>query len=74
MIDGLVDHDDTQRLSDIGAPTMLLWGDRDALFPRTDQERLLAGAHRATRGLRRDGPLPELGATRSGRARHRGVR
>jgi pimeloyl-ACP methyl ester carboxylesterase len=31
-IDSLVEHDDTQQLARIEAPTLLLWGDRDALF------------------------------------------
>jgi len=38
-IDGLVDYDATTRLPWIKAPTLLLWGDRDALFSRADQDR-----------------------------------
>jgi non-heme chloroperoxidase len=30
--------DDTARLGEIGAPTLILWGERDALLPREDQE------------------------------------
>ena len=41
-IDCLVEYDDTQQLARIEAPTLLLWGDRDALFSRTDQDRFMA--------------------------------
>jgi pimeloyl-ACP methyl ester carboxylesterase len=40
-LDHLVEHDDTQQLSRIDTPTLLLWGDHDALFPRADQDRLV---------------------------------
>ena len=30
--------DDTARLGEIGAPTLILWGERDALVPREEQE------------------------------------
>jgi non-heme chloroperoxidase len=35
----LLAADDTARLRDIGAPTLILWGERDALLPRDEQER-----------------------------------
>ena len=35
-------YDDTQQLARIEAPTFLLWGDRDALFSRTDQDCFMA--------------------------------
>ena len=41
-IDRLLEHDDTPQLSRIEAPTLLLWGERDALFSRAEQERFLA--------------------------------
>ena len=41
MIDRLLAHDATRRLAEIEAPTLLLWGDRDALFSRADQDRFL---------------------------------
>jgi pimeloyl-ACP methyl ester carboxylesterase len=41
-LDRLMEYDDTQQLARIEAPTLLLWGDRDALFSRTDQDRLMA--------------------------------
>jgi non-heme chloroperoxidase len=31
--------DDTARLHEIGAPTLILWGEQDALLPREEQER-----------------------------------
>ena len=31
--------DDTARLGEIEAPTLILWGERDALLPREEQER-----------------------------------
>jgi pimeloyl-ACP methyl ester carboxylesterase len=41
-IDRLVEYDDTKQLARIKAPTQLLWGDKDALFSRTEQDRLIA--------------------------------
>jgi len=35
----LLAADDTARLGEIGAPTLILWGERDALLPREEQER-----------------------------------
>ena len=34
--------DDTARLHEIGAPTLILWGEQDALLPREEQERRAA--------------------------------
>ncbi len=34
--------DDTARLGEIGAPTLILWGEQDALLPREEQERRAA--------------------------------
>ena len=41
-IDKLIEYDDTKQLGKIKAPTRLLWGDKDALFSRTEQECLTA--------------------------------
>jgi pimeloyl-ACP methyl ester carboxylesterase len=41
-IDRLVEYDDSQQLAKIEVPTLLLWGDHDALFSRADQDRFLA--------------------------------
>ncbi|MGY1640448.1 alpha/beta fold hydrolase [Geodermatophilus sp. SYSU D00703] len=40
--EGLVRVDDRDRLGDVTAPTLVLWGDHDALFDRGQQDRLLA--------------------------------
>ncbi|MGH2352885.1 MAG: alpha/beta fold hydrolase [Chloroflexota bacterium] len=40
--EGLLAFDDAGELGQIAAPTLLLWGDRDALFSRAEQERLAA--------------------------------
>jgi pimeloyl-ACP methyl ester carboxylesterase len=40
-LDGLVAYDDTRELQRIQARTLLLWGDRDALFSRVDQDRFM---------------------------------
>jgi pimeloyl-ACP methyl ester carboxylesterase len=41
-IDRLVDYDDATDLVRIRAPTLLLWGDHDALFSREEQDRFIA--------------------------------
>ena len=40
-MDRLVEYDDAQHLGRIEAPTLLLWGDRDALFSRSEQDRFM---------------------------------
>jgi pimeloyl-ACP methyl ester carboxylesterase len=42
VFDGIMAFDDVNRLGEIAVPTLLLWGERDALFPREDQQRLAA--------------------------------
>ena len=42
MIDRLVEYDDLEDLPQITAPTLLIWGDRDALFSRNEQDRFVA--------------------------------
>jgi non-heme chloroperoxidase len=42
VLDGVIAFDDTEDLGRIAAPTLLLWGEHDALFPRQEQERLVA--------------------------------
>jgi pimeloyl-ACP methyl ester carboxylesterase len=42
VLDGLVASDDRADLGRIAAPTLLLWGERDAYFPRADQDALVA--------------------------------
>ena len=38
IFSGLLDYDDTSELTRVGAPTLLIWGDDDALVPREMQE------------------------------------
>ena len=40
--EGVLTIDDTARLGEIGAPTLILWGERDAVLPREEQERRAA--------------------------------
>lgn len=42
MFGALLEYDDTAELSRIRAPTLLLWGDADALVPGTMQDQLMA--------------------------------
>jgi pimeloyl-ACP methyl ester carboxylesterase len=44
----LLEADDTARLGEIGAPTLILWGERDVLLPRKEQERRAAAIPDAT--------------------------
>jgi non-heme chloroperoxidase len=39
---GIVSADDSGRLGEITVPTLLVWGDRDAWFPREEQDRVTA--------------------------------
>jgi pimeloyl-ACP methyl ester carboxylesterase len=41
------DGDYANELTRVTAPTLLLWGDRDSRYPRSEQEALLAGIHGA---------------------------
>ena len=43
-----IDRDYVVQLRAINAPTLILWGERDALFPRAEQERLAAAIPHAT--------------------------
>ncbi len=44
----LLTVDDTTRLGEIGAPTLILWGEQDAILPREEQERRAAAIPNAT--------------------------
>lgn len=44
----LLTVDDTARLGEIGVPTLILWGEQDALLPREEQERRAAAIPSAT--------------------------
>ena len=41
-IDAIITYDDRAQLSQISVPTLLLWGDHDALFSRAHQDQLAA--------------------------------
>ena len=42
LLDRLLDYEDSDRLAaHRGCPTLLMWGDQDALFSRTDQDNFL---------------------------------
>jgi pimeloyl-ACP methyl ester carboxylesterase len=41
-IDRLLEYDDEEILARIAVPTLLLWGDHDALFSRAEQDRFVA--------------------------------
>jgi pimeloyl-ACP methyl ester carboxylesterase len=42
IFDAVLAYDDAEQLTRIDAPTLLLWGERDGLFSRADQDRLAA--------------------------------
>jgi pimeloyl-ACP methyl ester carboxylesterase len=42
VMDGILAFDDSGPRATIAVPTLLLWGEHDALFPRSDQDGLLA--------------------------------
>lgn len=46
--DSLLDYVDADQLSRIAAPTLLIWGEHDALFPRGDQDQVAAAIPGAT--------------------------
>ena len=48
VLDGILAYDDAAQLDRITTPALLIWGERDAIFPREDQDRLVT----AMRGAR----------------------
>jgi pimeloyl-ACP methyl ester carboxylesterase len=42
VFDGILVHDDRHEIARISAGTLLIWGERDALFPRAHQDALTA--------------------------------
>ena len=42
VFESIVGYDDTQDLSRIRVPALIIWGDHDALFGRDDQQRVAA--------------------------------
>jgi pimeloyl-ACP methyl ester carboxylesterase len=47
ILDGLLAYDDRAERTRIAVPTLLLWGEHDALFPRAHQDELVAAISRA---------------------------
>ena len=41
IFDGLIGYEDVSDLACITTPTLLIWGSRDALFSKLDQDRVL---------------------------------
>jgi non-heme chloroperoxidase len=56
LLGGVIDYDDVNELGEMAVPTLLLWGDRDALFSRDDQNRLVAAIPQAKLRI-----YPEIG-------------
>jgi non-heme chloroperoxidase len=56
LLGSVLEYDDRSELGGISAPTLLLWGDRDALFSRDDQDRLAAAIPESTLRV-----YPEIG-------------
>lgn len=48
VLDGLIATDNADRLDEIQAPTLVLWGDHDGIFPREEQDALVAAIPNAT--------------------------
>ena len=56
LLGSVIKYDDVGELGRITVPTLLLWGDRDALFPKEDQERIMAAVPHARLKI-----YPEIG-------------
>ena len=54
VLEQLLAYDDRHELTRISAPTLLIWGERDALFPRQDQYALAAAIPGARLTVYRD--------------------
>jgi len=48
VADGMLAGDANERLDRIKAPTLIIWGDRDGFFPRSEQDRLAASLKNST--------------------------
>jgi non-heme chloroperoxidase len=48
VLDGLIATDNAARLAEITAPTLIIWGDRDGIFPQAEQDALAAAIPNAT--------------------------
>ncbi|RPI52497.1 MAG: alpha/beta hydrolase [Acidobacteria bacterium] len=56
ILGAVIRYDDTKDLNEMKTPTVLLWGDRDALFSRADQDQLVAAIPNARLRI-----YPEIG-------------
>ncbi|CAA9454019.1 MAG: hypothetical protein AVDCRST_MAG37-2700 [uncultured Rubrobacteraceae bacterium] len=65
--------DDTARLGEIGAPTLLLWGEQDAVLARGTRAARGGDPRCHLEGVARHRSLGALGAARVGRAGPRGL-
>jgi len=66
----LVDFDDAERLAAIEAPTLIVWGDRDAFCARAEQDALVAGLPHAQLVVERGGGHAVHWEDPAGVARH----
>ena len=48
VLDGLIATENADRLDEIAAPTLVVWGDQDGIFPRAEQDALAAIIPNAT--------------------------
>lgn len=48
VLDGLIATQNADRLDEIQAPTLVIWGEQDAIFPRAEQDALIAAIPNAT--------------------------
>ncbi len=48
VLDGLIATQNADRLHEIQAPTLVVWGEQDAIFPRSEQDALVAAIPSAT--------------------------
>lgn len=48
VLDGLIATENADRLDEIQGPTLVIWGEQDAIFPRSEQDALVAAIPRAT--------------------------
>ena len=48
VLDGLIATENAARLGEIAAPTLVIWGEHDGIFPRAEQDALAAAIPNAT--------------------------
>jgi len=71
---GLLETEQFSGLGGVRVPALLIWGDRDGMFSRSEQQALVAAApDRESQGVPGDRSRAPLGAPRGGRPRSREV-